>query len=153
EILEALRRDVRPDVLIAYFFHFSTKKVGQPRGSCFLYTPGPLPDERTFFCLDGSSQSSARSFCPCISLLFLAVDNNNNNDRGQKVTVHCTGYGKNRDLSEKFWSTTDPGQVPFSYNIGLGSVIKGWDQGVMDMGVGERAKLTCTPDYAYGEGG
>ncbi|CAN0340480.1 unnamed protein product [Ectocarpus sp. 6 AP-2014] len=31
--------------------------------------------------------------------------------KGQKVTVHCTGYGKNRDLSEKFWSTTDPGQV------------------------------------------
>lgn len=31
--------------------------------------------------------------------------------RGQKVTVHCTGYGKNRDLSEKFWSTKDPGQV------------------------------------------
>ncbi|CAB1099441.1 unnamed protein product [Ectocarpus sp. CCAP 1310/34] len=73
--------------------------------------------------------------------------------KGQKVTVHCTGYGKNRDLSEKFWSTTDPGQVPFSYHIGLGSVIKGWDQGVMDMGVGERARLTCTPDYAYGEGG
>lgn len=44
-------------------------------------------------------------------------------------------------------------KVPFSYNIGQGSVIKGWDEGVMDMGVGERAKLTCTPDYAYGEGG
>lgn len=44
-------------------------------------------------------------------------------------------------------------KVPFSYNIGQGNVIKGWDEGVMDMGVGERAKLTCTPDYAYGEGG
>lgn len=44
-------------------------------------------------------------------------------------------------------------KVPFSYNIGMGSVIKGWDEGVMDMGVGERAKLTCTPDYAYGAGG
>lgn len=29
---------------------------------------------------------------------------------GQKVTVHCTGYGKHRDLSQKFWSTKDPGQ-------------------------------------------
>ena len=44
-------------------------------------------------------------------------------------------------------------QVPFSYNIGLGKVIKGWDEGVMDMGVGEVAKLTCSPDYAYGTGG
>uniref|UniRef100_A0A0A9GEF0 peptidylprolyl isomerase n=1 Tax=Arundo donax TaxID=35708 RepID=A0A0A9GEF0_ARUDO len=44
--------------------------------------------------------------------------------KGQKVTVHCTGYGKDRDLSKKFWSTKDPGQQPFSFNIGLGSVIK-----------------------------
>jgi len=29
---------------------------------------------------------------------------------GQIVTVHCTGYGKNRDLNVKFWSTKDPGQ-------------------------------------------
>ena len=36
-----------------------------------------------------------------------------NAHRGQKVTVHCTGYGKNRDLSKKFWSTKDPGQVLF----------------------------------------
>lgn len=45
--------------------------------------------------------------------------------KGQKVTVHCTGYGKDGDLSKKFWSTKDPGQQPFSFNIGLGSVIKG----------------------------
>ncbi|KAK7837149.1 peptidyl-prolyl cis-trans isomerase fkbp12 [Quercus suber] len=44
---------------------------------------------------------------------------------GQNVTVHCTGYGKNGDLSQKFWSTKDPGQEPFSFKIGQGSVIKG----------------------------
>ncbi|KAL4197249.1 hypothetical protein AMTRI_Chr04g250160 [Amborella trichopoda] len=58
---------------------------------------------------------------------------------GQNVTVHCTGYGKNRDLSQKFWSTKDPGQKPFSFKIGQGSVIKG--------------KLICSPDYAYGRNG
>ncbi|CAD6242281.1 unnamed protein product [Miscanthus lutarioriparius] len=86
--------------------------------------------------------------------------------KGQKVTVHCTGYGKDRDLSKKFWSTKDPGQQPFSFNIGLGSVIKGWDEGVMTMQVGEVARiqlslasdirvflLQCTPDYAYGASG
>ncbi|KAG2654194.1 hypothetical protein PVAP13_1NG490800 [Panicum virgatum] len=61
--------------------------------------------------------------------------------KGQKVTVHCTGYGKDRDLSKKFWSTKDPGQQPFSFNIGLGSVIKGWDEGVMTMQVGEVARI------------
>ncbi|XP_038682480.1 uncharacterized protein LOC119982943 isoform X1 [Tripterygium wilfordii] len=43
---------------------------------------------------------------------------------GQTVTVHCTGYGKNGDLSQKFWSTKDPGQQPFSFEIGKGRVIK-----------------------------
>ncbi|CAL9043863.1 peptidyl-prolyl cis-trans isomerase FKBP12-like isoform X1 [Musa acuminata AAA Group] len=61
--------------------------------------------------------------------------------RGQSVTVHCTGFGKDGDLSKKFWSTKDPGQQPFTFKVGLGSVIKGWDEGVMDMQVGEVARL------------
>ena len=73
--------------------------------------------------------------------------------RGQKVTVHCTGYGKNGDLKEKFWSTKDPGQSTFEFQIGMGQVIKGWDEGVMGMKIGECSRLTCTPDYAYGAGG
>ncbi|MCO5564199.1 hypothetical protein L7F22_017857 [Adiantum nelumboides] len=43
---------------------------------------------------------------------------------GQTVTVHCTGYGKNGDLSQKFWSTKDPGQQPFKFQVGQGRVIK-----------------------------
>ena len=45
--------------------------------------------------------------------------------RGQNVTVHCTGYGKNRDMNLKFWSTKDPGQEPFTFRVGMGEVIKG----------------------------
>lgn len=73
--------------------------------------------------------------------------------RGNTVTVHCTGFGKNNDLSQKFWSTKDPGQKPFTFKIGYGSVIKGWDEGVLDMQVGEVARLQCTPDYGYGASG
>ncbi|CAI7761141.1 unnamed protein product [Closterium sp. NIES-53] len=73
--------------------------------------------------------------------------------KGQTVTVHCTGYGKNRDLSQKFWSTKDPGQQPFTFQVGLGNVIKGWDESVINMQLGEQARITCTPDYAYGAGG
>lgn len=73
--------------------------------------------------------------------------------KGQNVTVHCTGFGKNGDLSKKFWSTKDPGQEAFTFQIGLGSVIKGWDEGVMDMQLGEVARLQCSPDYAYGPSG
>jgi hypothetical protein len=37
--------------------------------------------------------------------------------KGQKVTVNCTGYGKDRDLSQKFWSTKDPGQEVRTYLV------------------------------------
>ncbi|CAK4085794.1 unnamed protein product [Aphanomyces euteiches] len=73
--------------------------------------------------------------------------------KGAHVTVHCTGYGKDRDLSKKFWSTKDPGQQPFAFQVGLGQVIRGWDEGVLSMSLGEVAKLTCSPDYAYGARG
>ena len=72
---------------------------------------------------------------------------------GNTVTVHCTGYGKDRDMSKKFWSTKDPGQQPFTFQIGMGQVIKAWDEGVMDMALGEKAMLKASADYAYGEGG
>nr|GEX68204.1 peptidyl-prolyl cis-trans isomerase FKBP12 [Tanacetum cinerariifolium] len=60
---------------------------------------------------------------------------------------------KNGDLSQKFWSTKDPGQEPFTFQIGKGQVIKGWDEGVLGMQLGEVARLRCSPDYAYGAGG
>lgn len=37
----------------------------------------------------------------------------------------------------------------FLAQLGVGQVIKGWDEGVIQMSKGERANLTCTPDYAY----
>ena len=73
--------------------------------------------------------------------------------QGQTVTVHCTGYGKNGDMNVTFWSTKDPGQEPFSFKVGLGQVIKGWDESVIDMQLGEKARIECSPDYAYGAGG
>ena len=71
--------------------------------------------------------------------------------RGQAVTVECTGFVV--ESGKKFWSTKDPGQKSFTFTIGLGQVIKGWDEGVAQMQVGEHASLTCTPDYGYGAGG
>ena len=71
--------------------------------------------------------------------------------KGATVTVHATGVIK--ETGKKFWSTKDPGQEPFSYQAGVGQVIKGWDEGMARMSVGQVAKLTCTPDYAYGERG
>ena len=70
--------------------------------------------------------------------------------RGQTVTVHCTGIIT--ETNKKFWSTLDKNE-PFSFKIGLGQVIRGWDEGVMQMQIGEQADLIMTGDYAYGARG
>ena len=44
-------------------------------------------------------------------------------------------------MTQKFWSTKDPGQEPFTFAVGLGQVIKGWDEGVIGMSIGEVAKI------------
>ena len=57
------------------------------------------------------------------------------------------------DAGKKFWSTKDPGQQQFSFKIGQGQVIKGWEEGVMTMKLGEEASFIMSPDYGYGDGG
>ncbi|KAG5463851.1 hypothetical protein LSCM1_00023 [Leishmania martiniquensis] len=69
---------------------------------------------------------------------------------GQTITLHCTGYLA--DGKKKFWSTHDDNN-PFSFNVGIGQVIRGWDEGVMQMQLGETAELLMTADYAYGARG
>jgi peptidylprolyl isomerase len=51
-------------------------------------------------------------------------------------------------MSLPFWSTKDAGQKPFSFTIGQGSVIKAWDEGVLTMSLGERARISASADYA-----
>jgi len=68
---------------------------------------------------------------------------------GQTVVVHYTGTLEN---GQKFDSSRDRGQ-PFKFKIGVGQVIKGWDEGVAQMSIGEQAKLTISSDYGYGAAG
>ena len=68
---------------------------------------------------------------------------------GTAVTVHYTGWLTD---GTKFDSSVDSGQ-PFTFNLGAGEVIPGWDQGVAGMKVGGIRKLTIPPDLAYGDAG
>jgi len=74
--------------------------------------------------------------------------------KGDTVTVHATGKVHQKDGSEKtFWSTTDPGQQPFTYQAGLGGVITGWDQGCLGMKKGEVRHLEIPSHEGYGASG
>ncbi|AGC48711.1 FKBP-type peptidylprolyl cis-trans isomerase [Myxococcus stipitatus DSM 14675] len=68
---------------------------------------------------------------------------------GQTVSVHYVGTLTD---GKKFDSSRDRGQ-PFSFKLGAGQVIQGWDQGVAGMKVGGVRKLTIPPDLGYGARG
>lgn len=68
---------------------------------------------------------------------------------GSSVTVHYVGTLTN---GQKFDSSRDRGQG-FTFKLGAGQVIKGWDQGVAGMKVGEIRKLTIPSALGYGERG
>ncbi|CAG7831013.1 unnamed protein product [Allacma fusca] len=70
-------------------------------------------------------------------------------EKGSHLTLHYTGTfadGKVFDCSRER-------DIPFTFQLGVGQVIKGWDQGLLNMCVGEKRKLVVPPHLAFGEPG
>ena len=75
---------------------------------------------------------------------------------GKQVTVHYTGWlydiGPGDHKGRKFDSSRDRGE-PFTFRLGAGQVIRGWDEGVAGMKVGGSRTLTIPPEMGYGARG
>jgi FKBP-type peptidyl-prolyl cis-trans isomerase FkpA len=75
---------------------------------------------------------------------------------GQIAVVQYTGWlydAAATDNKGKEFDSSRPRREPFKFPLGTGSVIKGWDQGVAGMKIGESRRLIIPPDLAYGDGG
>lgn len=66
---------------------------------------------------------------------------------GAVAKVHYTG----RLLDGTVFDSSRDRNTPFEFIVGVGEVIKGWDEGIAQMKVGQKAIITCPPAYAYGE--
>jgi peptidylprolyl isomerase len=69
---------------------------------------------------------------------------------GDTISVQYTGKLEN---GTKFDSSLDHGGTPFTFTLGAGQVIAGWDQGLLDMQVGEKRTLTIPSSLGYGASG
>jgi peptidylprolyl isomerase len=79
----------------------------------------------------------------------LEVGDGPNPKNGQQVTVQYTGWLTD---GTKFDSSIDRGQ-PFTFALGTGQIIPGWDEGIASMKIGGKRQLVIPPDLAYGEAG
>ncbi|KNZ57653.1 peptidyl-prolyl cis-trans isomerase [Puccinia sorghi] len=70
---------------------------------------------------------------------------------GDRVKIHYVGTLESKD-GKKFDSSRDRGK-PFECQIGVGKVIKAWDQGVVQLSIGQEAYFKCPPSIAYGAAG
>jgi peptidylprolyl isomerase len=83
----------------------------------------------------------------------VVLGNGSHPSRGQTCIVHYTGWlWEKGTKGAKFDSSVDRG-IPFSFRVGLGQVIRGWDEGVAGMKIGGRRTLLIPPELGYGARG
>lgn len=101
--------------------------------------------------MSGSESSAGKEITTTSGLQYIdqVVGAGDTATAGQTVSVHYTGWLTD---GKKFDSSVDRGQ-PFSFRLGVGQVIKGWDEGVQGMKIGGKRKLTIPSNLGYGARG
>jgi peptidylprolyl isomerase len=115
----------------------------------------PFPDcssgTRAAFCQDGPMALTRTS--TGLRYEDVVVGSGAHPSRGETCIVHYTGWLWDKgSKGTKFDSSVDRG-IPFSFRVGLGQVIRGWDEGVAGMKAGGRRTLLIPPELGYGARG
>jgi len=119
--------------------------------------PPPADDQPPAAESEASSGPAERDWSeitPGLSMRVLEPGGGETASAGQVATVHYTGWLHDPDApggrGTKFDSSVDRDQY-FEFPLGAGRVIRGWDQGVVGMQVGEKRELLISPEMAYGD--
>ncbi len=100
-------------------------------------------------------QAMARIELPS-GLAYEVINHGQGNDSpkpGQTVVVHYTGWLDNAGVQGKKFDSSVDRNKPFSFKLGIGEVIRGWDEGVLGMRKGEKRKLIIPASLGYGARG
>jgi peptidylprolyl isomerase len=116
---------------------------------CVLSGKKPAPPRASAAAEEPVNMSKAVTTASGLSYIDTQVGTGPSPKTGQVVVVHYTGRLAD---GTKFDSSIDRGQ-PFSFVIGTGQVIKGWDEGVATMKVGGKRRLVIPPQLGYGPRG
>jgi len=84
-----------------------------------------------------------------VVVVYLFSEKERKAEIGDKVTVHYTGWFEDGTV---FDSSVERGN-PFSFTLGRGEVIEGWEKEVLGMKIGEKKEITVPPEMGYGEAG
>lgn len=129
-------------------------EISQPQATVEAPAPQEVPEEAKLIAMDNQEDDNTMAENTVttdsgLQYVDLVEGDGASPEKGQTVVVHYTGTLED---GSKFDSSRDRNQ-PFSFKIGVGQVIKGWDEGVGTMKVGGRRKLIIPSELGYGSSG
>ena len=105
---------------------------------------------------ESTNEDGTLEIAPGLTAIILQTGHGRAAEAGDHVDVHYTGWLYDEEAEgnrgDKFDSSVDRGQK-FQFTLGANQVIKGWDQGVAGMLIGEKRELTLAPEMGYGDRG
>lgn len=142
--------------ILAFVLAVGATACDQPGGDSTEPTDTTAANEEQAVTSDSTDVGETMEVAPGLSAKIMQRGHGRVAEAGDYVEVHYTGwlYDDQTDdnRGDKFDSSVDRGER-FHFMLGAGQVIKGWDQGVAGMLIGEKRELTLAPEMGYGDRG